>query len=148
MLRPAHYVAPSHACSSQAPAPKTFVWTLAAKKLHSSDMTLVSPRFELKSGSVVPFRVVLVPRLVGGQGGQVASLKESKGCASIQIKSELDVAQRLAFDLKLGSDFAQVSIEHDFGASHMCKLPGVWNFSKAVDIATQKIVITVTATPK
>eukprot|EP00929_Paragymnodinium_shiwhaense_P041258 TRINITY_DN21443_c0_g1_i1.p1 TRINITY_DN21443_c0_g1~~TRINITY_DN21443_c0_g1_i1.p1 ORF type:complete len:302 (-),score=44.75 TRINITY_DN21443_c0_g1_i1:528-1433(-) len=131
---------------ARAVSQSTFTWTIDARKLTSSDKVIVSPRFEFSASRIVPFRVMLCPKDVGYDGGRV-SFKKARAIGNVLIKSELDLEAKLAFDVKLGDDFAEMTVEHDFSEAGMCKLPGAWNFMKAVDNKTQTITVTVTVSP-
>lgn len=130
----------------------TIVWHVDAQKLTSSDVVIVSPRFEFTKSSCrsMPFRVMLCPKNVCASSGRV-SFKRARSFGGIQIKVDAAASLQVEFilDVKLGQDFAEISnIAHDFGKSAVCTVPGSWNFYKAVDKTSQTLSIAVTITPR
>jgi len=130
-------------------------WTVDARKLKSTDREAVSPMFELSFCSkIVNFKILIRPKVISSVRGG-ASFKKAKGKGSVELRCLDEVAAFMnpvvTFRISVGSgtDPARQEpprgpIKHDFTKKAICGLPPgqeEWDFSKAIDEATQTFVV-------
>jgi len=138
--------------SEEAPGAQKVCWTVDAKKLKGSDKVAVSPSFELADypGN---FKIMLVPKAVSDRKGG-ASFKKAKGRGYVQLKCEAALegetaAGTMTLRASVGTGNPQDEqepprgpVSHNFAECGVCCLSSMkqqeeWNFSKAVDEASQ-----------
>lgn len=129
-------------------------WTVDARKLKSTDREAVSPMFELSFSKIVNFKILIRPKVISSVRGG-ASFKKAKGKGSVELRclDEVTAAMNpvVTFRISVGSgtDPARQEpprgpVRHDFTKKAICGLPAgeeEWDFSKAVDEATQTFVV-------
>jgi len=129
-------------------------WTVDARKLKSTDREAVSPMFELSFSKIVNFKILIRPKVVSSVRGG-ACFKKAKGKGSVELRclDEVTAAMNpiVTFRISVGSgtDPARQEpprgpVRHDFTKKAICGLPAgqeEWDFSKAVDEATQTFVV-------
>merc|ERR1712124_15265 len=130
----------------------TISWAVDARKLNSDHKVIVSQTCELHlKGRPVPFKVILTPKEVTNRkGGQ--SFKRSRGVGSIQLKcdSEEPFTEVVRVKFSVGRSLSRGPVVHDFSQTGVCSLKSDqenWDFSKAVDRASQKFDIRVQVDP-
>jgi len=128
-------------------------WTVDARKLRGRDKIAVSPPFELDSPRGT-FRLMLCPKAVSDRKGG-ASFQKAKGRGFVQVKCEAALGEATAGVLSLrisvdsgrpGSAAQEPSrgpVRHDFAQSGVCCHEEEWNFTQAVDEASQTFAVSV-----
>lgn len=137
-------------------------WTVDAKKLRGSDKVAVSPAFEMPS---IPgtFRMMLCPKAVSERKGG-ASFKKAKGRGFVQLKCEAALGEagcgNMTLQICVGSGRPDTPwqsplkgpVQHNFAENGVCCIPSrleeEWNFSKAVDEASQTFVVCLEILPE
>lgn len=127
-------------------------WTADARKLKSNDREAVSPEFQLtfQQEQAVKFKMVIRPTAVSTLRGGMA-FKKAKGKGSIELRC-LDAAIMIppvSFRLAVcsGRDLANpelppgAPVSHDFKTRTICLGQEEWDFTRAVDEATQTFVV-------
>merc|ERR1719264_731725 len=127
-------------------------WTADAKKLKSSDREAVSPEFQLifQQEQAVKFKMVIRPTAVSTVRGGMA-FRKARGKGSIELRC-LDAAIMIppvSFRLAVcsGRDLANpelppgAPVSHDFKTRTICLGQEEWDFTRAVDEATQCFVV-------
>jgi hypothetical protein len=126
-----------------------------SKKLVSKDRKAVSPSFELELGGRVvgSFRIILTA-CANIQGKAGSCFRRAKGCGLVELKSESpDIREAVVLQASLWTDGAQDEIHirsaepvrHDFSEICVCGVSEEWDFSAAVDQASQTFAIQVVA---
>lgn len=124
-------------------------WTVDARKLRCRDKIAVSPPFALDSPPGT-FRLMLCPKAVSDRKGG-ASFQKAKGRGFVQVKCEaaLGEAARGAMSLRVAvggpggaAPEPRGPLRHDFAQCGVCCDQEEWNFTRAVDEATQTFVVT------
>lgn len=132
-------------------------WVVDAAKLRTSDKVAVSPSFEV-ADEVGPFKLMISPKVVSDRKGG-ASFKKAKGRGYVQLKCEASegalTRRCLTFSVSVGTGpKAQLEhglVRHNFADCGVCCLPkefDEWDFSKAVDEATQSFVVCLRVYPQ
>jgi len=122
-------------------------WTADANKLKSTDRDAVSPAFQLtfQQEQAVEFKMVIRPTAVSNVRGGM-SFKNAKGKGSIELRC-LDAAIMIppvSFRLALcsGNELRRgAAVSHDFKTRTICLGQEEWDFTSAVDDATQTFVV-------
>lgn len=122
-------------------------WRVDSKKLTSKDKKAVSPSFdiELEGSKVGSFRIILTPCMVS-QERSGACFRRARGWGRVEIKNESrEGLQPLVLQASLWFDNGQQQIpvkraekvRHDFSEICVCEVSDEWDFSAAVDQASQ-----------
>lgn len=122
-------------------------FTLDAKLLSTRDTRKhFQHEFFGPEGSIDMLVVRVVPKPASKRRGG-ACFRASKGWCSIEVKINSDVAipdTDMSLSVSVGGGVAQSRrVEHNFGREPVCKIPGEWNLSAAVDPSTQTAAIEV-----
>jgi len=126
-------------------------WAVDARKLKKNERVIVSPLFDLpiKAGCAVPFRLMLFPKKEAG------SFRAANGSGSILLKCEAAAQESpestLAVRFSINRQPARGPVVHNFAQSGVCSLPEEiqeWNFLRAVDQASQSLVVRVEVTTR
>lgn len=124
------------------------IWTVDAGKLRNHERQAVSPSFELPLASLATSRLVIFPK-ANADGKGSASFKKSGGWGSVYLKCEASGGS-VSFMLSVSdgtADFVRNPrgpVMHNFADHSTCGLPRdqeQWDFSKAVNHATQTFAV-------
>lgn len=124
-------------------------WTVDAKKLHSKDQIIVSPRFDVSvEQRSVPFKMMLCPKTVSDRRGGHC-FKKAKGVGFVQLKCEAasgggTACGRLTFKVSVGREPSRGPVVHDFaqeGVAGLLEEPRHWDLAKAVDRVQQTLTV-------
>lgn len=115
-------------------------WRIDAKKLHSKDKTIISPKLDILGAF---FKIMITPK-AGGDGKGQACFRKARGCGSMVLKlvdpaPETASLPNLFFCMAIGSGIRRQAprgpVQYDFDSS-VCGLPKSqesWDFLSAVD---------------
>mmetsp|Transcript_127433 Transcript_127433/g.318154 ORF Transcript_127433/g.318154 Transcript_127433/m.318154 type:complete len:453 (+) Transcript_127433:78-1436(+) len=124
------------------------IWTVDAGKLRNHERQAVSPSFELPLASLATSRLVIFPK-ANADGKGSASFKKSGGWGSVYLKCEASGGS-VSFMLSVSDgtmDYVRNPrgpVTHNFADHSTCGLPRdqeQWDFSKAVNHATQTFAV-------
>lgn len=124
------------------------IWTVDAGKLRNHERQAVSPSFELPLASLATSRLVIFPK-ANADGKGSASFKKSGGWGSVYLKCEASGGS-VSFMLSVSDgtmDYVRSPrgpVTHNFADHSTCGLPRdqeQWDFSKAVNHATQTFAV-------
>lgn len=102
--------------------PVTLQWTVDAKKLKSSDRSIISPNLEISPHDAV--KLIIKPTSIGDARGQ-ANFRNSQGVGSLELKftKSLSCAPKIRFCVAVGDQEWRGPFEHDFSRNSLCTLP-------------------------
>lgn len=118
-------------------------WTVNARKIHSKETKVASPRFciFLPSGPC-PFQLMLYAEARSPRWGS-SGFARARGRGRIELRCGAELPSgsgRITFSLSLGEQTPRPPVSHDFSQQSCCGLRR-WDFSSAVDPSTGTFVV-------
>lgn len=143
--------ADANSCDAAASGSNSHKWNVGAKKIRSSDKSMVSRSFDLKLGKktsgLASFKLSLHAKEGNGRGS--TSFRGSNGCGSVQLKCEDDLSNSglgsFSFRFAIGSEGHETAariMRHDFALSARC-ITVDWDFASAVSNANGTFFVSV-----
>lgn len=121
-------------------------WPVDAKKFNSKDKTIISPSFEISTGS--SFKLMLKPLSAGVRKGQ-ESFKKARGRGFVELKSMEDgTAMRLR--ISVGAGTQREPVNFDFSQNSVCRIGTIdehFDFAAGLDPTSSTCVITLEVFP-